>query len=149
VVRAWLADSAIRDRARLVTLGEHKDPSALHLADPDLFTERLEEALRASLSWGELARADADEAARAAWEACAELAGAPDILARFREAQEHRGVAGEARAMQLTFLALTSRFLNRPVSIAVKGTRRRAASRTPPTGPSTSSRPRPTTPSRP
>ena len=33
------ACETIRNRLHLVELGEHKDPSALHLADPDRFTE--------------------------------------------------------------------------------------------------------------
>src|SRR5215208_1102709 len=33
---------AIRERLHLLELGEHKDPSALHLADPDRFRERFE-----------------------------------------------------------------------------------------------------------
>jgi len=122
-VKAWLAKSHIRDRVRLVTLGEHKDVSALHLASPDAatFKDRLAEAIDAAVPWVEQERAEADERARADWEACQELALAPDILARFAAAQETRGVAGEARAMRLIYLGVTSRVLARPVSIAVKG----------------------------
>ena len=33
-VRKWLSKSKIRERVRLLNLGEHKDPSALYLANP-------------------------------------------------------------------------------------------------------------------
>ncbi|MDP9373883.1 MAG: hypothetical protein M3Q65_15795, partial [Chloroflexota bacterium] len=120
-VRKWLATSRIRDRARLVDLGDHKDPSGLYLADPAAFVARLRAALEAAVPWADRERAEADERARAAWARCAHLATEPDILARFAAAQRARGVAGEERAMQLTYLGVVSRFLPHPVSIAVKG----------------------------
>ena len=53
---------------------------------------------------------------------CAELARAPRIaFDRFAEALASRGVVGEGRAVKLTYLILTTRFLQRPVSAAVKG----------------------------
>ena len=122
-VKRWLATSRIRDRAHLVSLGEHKDLSGLHLAYPDAaeFRARLADALRAALPWSEYERQEADQARRAAWECCAPLATAPDILDRFAATQRARGVAGERRTQQLVYLGVVSRFLDRPVSIAVKG----------------------------
>ncbi len=122
-VKAWLGKSRIRDRAHLVSLGEHKDVSGLHLAhpDPDEFRAAFFAAVRASVPWSEYERQQADEARREAWACCAALATAPDILARFVAAQKARGIAGEERAQQLVYLGVTSRFLDRPVSIAVKG----------------------------
>ena len=43
---------AIRERLHLLELGEHKDPSALHLADPDRFKERFEVALEEGKALG-------------------------------------------------------------------------------------------------
>ncbi len=120
-VRKWLATSRIRDRARLVDLGEHKDPSGLYLADPDAFRDRLAAALAAAVPWRDQAHAEAEARAAEAWAACRELATAPDILARFLDAQRARGVVGEGRAMALVYLAVTSRLLDRPLSVAVKG----------------------------
>jgi uncharacterized protein (DUF927 family) len=45
-VRKWLADSAIRKRARLVWFSEPKDPSELFLRDPVAFRERFDEMLQ-------------------------------------------------------------------------------------------------------
>ncbi len=123
VVKKWLARSRIRDRVRLVTLGEYKDVSALHLACPDAatFKDRLWACLQAAIPWPEYERAERDARRGAAWDACRELAQSPDILARFVATQEARGIAGEERTMQIVYLAVTSRFLGRPVSVAVKG----------------------------
>jgi MarR family len=112
---------AIRERLHLLELGEHKDPSALHLADPDRFRERFEAAMENAEPWIELERAEAEAAARVAWERCQELAEEKDILGRFAEELARSGVAGEARIAKLLYLAVTSRLLEMPVSIALKG----------------------------
>jgi hypothetical protein len=112
---------AIRERLYLLDLGEHKDPSVLHLADPDRCREHFEAALEGAKPWIELARAEAEAASREAWEACRELAQEPDVLGRFAEELAHSGVAGESRIAKLLYLAVTSRLLERPVSVALKG----------------------------
>jgi hypothetical protein len=112
---------AIRERLHLLELGEHKDPSALHPADPERFRERFEVALEDAKPWIELERAEAEAASREAWEACRELAKEPDILERFATVLASSGVAGEEKISKLLYLAVTSRLLERPVSIALKG----------------------------
>jgi hypothetical protein len=112
---------AIRETLHLLDLGEHKDPSALHLADPDRFRERFEVALEDAKPWIELARTEAEAASREAWESCQELAEEPDILGRFAQELARSGVAGESRIAKLLYLAVTSRLLERPVSVALKG----------------------------
>jgi hypothetical protein len=112
---------AIRARLHFLELGEHKDPSALHLTDPDRFKERFEVALEDAKPWIDLERAEAEAASREAWERCQELAEGSDILGRFAEELARSGVAGEARIAKLLYLAVTSRLLERPVSIVLKG----------------------------
>jgi hypothetical protein len=112
---------AIRERLHLVELAEHKDPSALHLADPDGFKERFEVCLEDAKPWIELERAEAEATSREAWERCQDLAQEPNILERFAAELARSGVAGESRIAKLLYLAVISRFLERPVSIAVKG----------------------------
>src|ERR671910_1755341 len=112
---------AIRERLHLLELGEHKDPSALHLADPDSFKERFEVALEDAKPWIQLERAEAEVTSQEAWEHCSELAKAPNILERFAAELAQSGVAGEARIAKLLYLAVTSRLLEKPVSIALKG----------------------------
>ncbi len=105
------ACQAIRDRLHLVQLGEYKDPSALHLADPDGFKERFEFALEDTKPWIELEKAEAKAASHEAWERCRELAQEPDILGRFAEVLARSGVAGEERIAKLLYLAVMSRLL--------------------------------------
>lgn len=50
-----------------------------------------------------------------------ELALAPDILAVFREDVRRSGYAGDTANVELVFLAVVSRLLDRPASIAIKG----------------------------
>jgi hypothetical protein len=45
----------------------------------------------------------------------------PNILERFARDLARSGVAGESRVAKLLYLAVTSRLLGRPVSVAVKG----------------------------
>src|SRR5215211_1237001 len=111
----------IRERLHLLELGEHKDPSALHLADPGKFKERFEAAIEDAKPWIELESAEAEAAARVAWEKCQELAEETDIPGRFAEELARSGVAGESRIAKLLYLAVTSRLLERPISIALKG----------------------------
>lgn len=56
-----------------------------------------------------------------AWAACEDLARRENITADFADALRLAGVAGEARLLRLLYLALTSRRLDKPVSVAVKG----------------------------
>ena len=120
-VMAWLAKSRIRDRVRLVDLGEHKDPSGLYLSDQDRFAERWAAAKTGATPYAEIEAAEERGRTAEAWEACAALAGDTDILARFQAALEAGGVVGVDRIAKILYLALTSRLLPRPISIAVKG----------------------------
>jgi len=112
---------AIRGRLHFLELGEHKDPSALHLAEPGRFKARFEVALEDAKPRVELERAEARATSQEAWEHCNELAKAANILERFAVELAQSGVAGESRIAKLLYLAVTSRLLQRPVSIALKG----------------------------
>jgi DNA-binding transcriptional ArsR family regulator len=121
-LREKLTDcEAIRERLHFLELDEHKDPSALHLAEPGRFKARFEVALEDAKSWVELERAEARATSQEAWEHCNELAKAANILERFAVELAQSGVAGEARIAKLLYLAVMSRLLERPVSIALKG----------------------------
>jgi hypothetical protein len=120
-VMGWLSRSAIKDRAWVVSLGQHKDPSGLHLADPDRFPERFREALDSAEPWRELASRYEDAERREAGEMCAELAEAPRILDVLARDAASAGVTGEGRNIRLVYLVITSRLLDRLSSIVVKG----------------------------
>jgi hypothetical protein len=120
-VRKWLSKSSIRDRVRLVQLGEHKDPSGLYLSDPEHFKERWQAACEAAQPWTDIEARDRAEQARSAREGCADLAEQKDILEAFAQAIARMGVAGEHSVVKLLYLAATSRLLDRPLSVTVKG----------------------------
>lgn len=120
-VKSWLSSSRIRDRVRIIKLEGAKDLSELHQADPDVFITQWQNALDRAVSWADIERAELEERTRAARSACAELAENPNLLGHFVEVLARRGLVGEGRTAKLLYLALTSRFLKRPVSVAVKG----------------------------
>lgn len=117
----WLSRSAIRDRVRLVDLGQYKDPSGLYLDDPATFRERFKAALDAAVPWSDHEQAEGAERSAQAWALCADLARHPNILARFADDLARSGVAGESRVAKLIYLVVTSRLLGKPVSLVVKG----------------------------
>jgi hypothetical protein len=117
----WLADSSIRDRARLVLLSDAKDVNDLHVAAGDDFVPRLNRALQEAVPWAKHARVEREIRRRHAWSRCSELARESDVLERVTSALAEAGLVGEQRIAKLLYLALTSRFFERPVSVAVKG----------------------------
>lgn len=120
-LREKLTGSGISDRLYLVELEDSKDASELHLQDPERFAERFALALEKATAFSEVAEAEAKTRSREAWARCEELANEPDIPHRFARELARSGVAGEERIARLLYLALTSRLLRKPVSIAVKG----------------------------
>ena len=114
---------ALHDRLRLVELrvAGAKDVSELHLSDSERFKKRLRIAFGRATLWTNLERAEADARTRESWEACQGLARERRILDCFADELGRSGVAGESRVAKLLYLALTSRLLGRPVSVAVKG----------------------------
>jgi hypothetical protein len=111
----------LRERLHRVELEGAKDVSELHLQAPDNFKENLRAAFKRARRWTDEARAEAEARTRRAWEVCEALAQEPRILDRFAETLRRSGVAGESRVAKLLYLALTSRLLDKPVSVAVKG----------------------------
>jgi len=116
-----LAATELRDRLYRVGLDGAKDLRALHLEDAGAFTERLLHSLGTARAWMDIAETEAQEHAREAWTRCESLARSANILERFYETLRDSGVAGERRTAMILYLALTSRRLDRPVSVAVKG----------------------------
>jgi hypothetical protein len=110
-----------RDRISLVRLKDVKDPSALHLDSGDDFDRRWELALDNAESWAAYEARQREAVASEAWEQCEPLAMQPDILSALDRSLDRCGLAGERRVAKLLYLAVTSRLLDWPVSIVVKG----------------------------
>jgi hypothetical protein len=121
-----LAASSLRERLHRLELeasdgSRAKDASELYLMNPEGFEERIILALGRAVPWQRLAHKEAQERGRTAWTECEQLALAPDILDRFEADLRRCGVAGEGRVAKILYLAMTSRLLERIVSVAVKG----------------------------
>ena len=120
-VRNWLSRSSIRTRAKLLVRLPAKDPSELHLADPFGFERAWKTAVLGAVPWTEIEAEHRLGQRTEAWNSCAGLARAKDILMEFDQALGTVGLVGERRIAKLLYLAVTSRLLDRPVSIALKG----------------------------
>lgn len=120
-VRKWLANSRLRERAYLVPMGSFKDPSALYLSNPEGFREAWQEVLESAIKWADAASAEAAKRREELGEGCKTLAQQHDILSTFADALDALGVVGERKIVKLIYLCVTSRVLERPVSLAVKG----------------------------
>nr|MDP9455936.1 hypothetical protein [Actinomycetota bacterium] len=114
------ATPEIRERLYRVEL-EGADVSELHKQDPEGFSPRLADARAEARAWLDIAETEDQERARESWAACRELAESPDILAEFVKDLERCRLVGETRNAKLLYLALTSRILEKIVSVAVKG----------------------------
>jgi hypothetical protein len=111
----------IRDRLYRVELDGVKDISELHQRDPEGFTRRLRTVREDAKAWLDIAETEEQERAREAWSECSELAQNPDILNEFSRDLEACRVVGERTNVEILFLALVSRLLDKIVSVAVKG----------------------------
>ncbi|MCC6982497.1 MAG: MarR family transcriptional regulator [Bauldia sp.] len=116
----WITASVLKDRMLLVSLPA-KDPSALHLIDPAEFQAAWHEAKAKATPFSALEQKRRETARTEAWLRCGDLAKTPSILDRFEDDLDDAGVVGERSAAKLLYLAVTSRVLDRPVSMVVKG----------------------------
>jgi len=118
---AKLRASRLRDQVRIIRLGDHKDVSGLYLADPERFRERWEAAKAGSEPLSALVEREAKEQRLKLGGESEALARDPNILNRFVEDLHRAGVVGEDRVAKLLYLAVTSRLLDHPASVIVKG----------------------------
>jgi hypothetical protein len=115
------ATPEIHEKLYRVELDSAKDVSELHKQDPEGFKQRLRSAREGAKAWFDIAETEEREKAREAWAACRELAESPDILAEFVADLEQCRLVGESANAKLLYLAMTSRLLDKIVSVAVKG----------------------------
>ena len=97
-----------------------KDISECHLLGDDI--PALVDGLRMTARpYREIAAEIKSQAAAQAKQAAGSLLTAPDILGRFSDLCTTLGLIGEYRTACLLYLAITSRLLDKPISVAVKG----------------------------
>jgi hypothetical protein len=117
----WLSRSTIRDRVRLVRL-RHADVSDLHVeTSPEEFVAEYTAALGEAVPWGEREGESRRAARDLHWAECEGIASADDVLQLFARDLELLGVAGETSNAKVLYLAVTSRLLDHPISVVVKG----------------------------
>jgi hypothetical protein len=117
VKQSWLARSTIRYRANILKL----DPFTVHCEDPEQFKARWQVACLAATPWQAIEAKLTAEARFEAWQRCGVLAQKTNIFDEFDTDLTRVGLVGERRGAKLLYLAVTSRLLDRPVSIVVKG----------------------------
>jgi hypothetical protein len=115
------AESSISGRIWVVSLGKFKDSSELFLARGHRFRRHLDRALKRARPLAQRVAAEHRERRRVAWSKCRQLATCENILSHFAEDLAAEGVVGESRTAKIVYLAVTSRILDRPVSVVVKG----------------------------
>ena len=120
-VQRWLAKSDIRDKVFIVRLGEYEDASGLHTANPELFKQRWDEYVTFAIPWKSYENEKQRQIRIEQEKLCQDILLSPYILELFYETLRQQGIVGEEKIAKLLFLALTSRLLQKPVSMTVKG----------------------------
>lgn len=95
-----------------------KDPSELHLLNPDGFAETMEKLLKSARPVAEIQQEASDAEARACLETCLHLLNDPNLIRRLVKVVGKLGYAGDPRPAIITYLGLISRLLERPLNVA-------------------------------
>lgn len=117
-VSRWIARSGLAGAARFVTADGLSDT---YRAAPEALTHAVNVALENAVSWERSDAARRAEEKERAWAECKSLARGGGILEEFAEDLRRSGFAGDPRPAQTLFLCMTSRLLDLPTSLALKG----------------------------
>jgi hypothetical protein len=115
-----LAKSSLKSKVSLVTLPEQLSIVGIHLRYPGSFRQQAKASSK-SCTFDEYEAEIRQRRMAELWDLCKDTASQPSILDAFAADLEASGIVGEERLAKLLYLAVTSRLLNRPVSVAVKG----------------------------
>ena len=120
-VLEWLKSSSIRNRVHLVFWGDYDDPRDLHVKNPGNFKDILHERMEEAVPWVEYEQERINSERVKALEAAGDLATASDILSLLDKVVPQLKLVGERDISRITYLVFTSRVLDHPVNLAVKG----------------------------
>lgn len=109
----WIAGSKLARRMSVVELDSPTLTALRRMGDHD-FVSTWSDLRRQAVPWNEQRR-------RLLAQQAAGLTDCPDVLAALRDDCAEAGFAGDTRATELAYLAITSRVFARPASLAVKG----------------------------
>ncbi len=117
----WIAKSKLRNKIRLLNLAPFKDPSALHISDPFAFDTTFNDCLSKSVYWIEEHEKEVRLKATESYKVCKDIVTNSNILELFANELKRVGVVGVEQEAKIVFLSVVSRFLDRPMSLAIKG----------------------------
>lgn len=117
----WLNKSRLRKKTILVRPDGFKDASELHIMDKKNFSSKFKKAIEDGISWLDYEKNIQDEILKTEYAKCAGLTENINILDEFEKDLRNSGYVGCTRNAKIIFLAVTSRFLKKIVSVVVKG----------------------------
>lgn len=120
-VKKWLACSKIKDRCFLMSIKGYKDPSELHCEREADFGHQMQESINEAVPFNAVHNKQIASERELLWKRCESIARPQNILTSFSNIISDLGLVGECRNAKILYLALTSRVLKRPISVAVKG----------------------------
>ena len=111
----------LTDKLFVVNLSPHKDPSELYISDREKFKYNLQAALDAATPMKDISQAEANRRANEAMAEAKDLLFDPELMTKLRSAIRSAGYAGDTILVELGFVSLTSRLLQRPLNLAYVG----------------------------
>ncbi len=117
----WLDKSSISSKAYLIQLNDIKDISELYLKDPENFQTNINLAMKNARPYSDIINERTQKERDELWLKCRVIANHPNILQLFYETIQKAGIVGETQNAKLLFLAVSGRYLAKPINIAVKG----------------------------
>ena len=122
VVSQWIARSGLAPCVQTVRIpGGALNLTAVYRDTPDRFLDTMNQALEEAVPWETSERVRREAEKERARVLCEELARNERILDVFAETLHQSGFAGDPSIAQTLFLSLTSRLLDLPVSMVLKG----------------------------
>jgi len=108
----------LQERLYIISSESYKDVSELYLSDRDNFVENLKTFIKKSICYSDINNRERDEAAKESYAAAESLLHDPDFFGKLRYHITASGYAGDTRPVELGYISLTSRLLNRPLNLA-------------------------------
>lgn len=116
-----LRSSPLASRLWVIRLEGFKDPSELHIANPEGFQVSWERACSQATSLEREIQAERAKAADSAYVLASHLLSSPRLLDYIREAVRQQDYAGDPCPPLLVYVAITSRLLEKPMHLALIG----------------------------
>jgi hypothetical protein len=116
-----ITQSSLVDKVKIIQLGKFKDPSGMFIAKPKSFKTLMQKKLESAKPLKTYLDREKRELRKELYKKCRDIANADNILDLFIDDISKQGLVGEEENVKTLFLSLTSRILENPVSIIVKG----------------------------